>query len=334
VAISQAEDPQAPLHTTPALDAAAAPWAAWRSRALLLKAGLLLAVTAATVAGLVGWAGAGDVRGLILGVGAGHLLAVALLTLCLPLIHAWRLRVVLAATGYELSWRRSFRLVMATWPVSSLTPAKSGDLLRAYYLRQQVPPTVTVGGLLAERAIDLAVWGTLSLVSSLFFRQPAITLFSAAVLGGVLALLLVLAPRAERLPLPSRWLNRIELLLSSAHALARRPRRFAQLVGLTLLNCLATILVTAILFDAVGARIPFLYTVAALPPTMFASLLPFTLAGMGTRDSMLILLFGEYAGSAQSLSVGILYAFFFRWLLSLLGIPFLQQLTKDDPRQT
>src|SRR5438067_12642479 len=120
---------------TRALDAAAAPWAPWRSRALL-KAGLLLAVTAATVAGLVGWAGAGDVRGLILGVGGGHLLAVTLLTLCLPLVHAWRLRVVLAATGYELSWRRSFGLVMAAWPISSLTPAKSGDLVRAYYLRE------------------------------------------------------------------------------------------------------------------------------------------------------------------------------------------------------
>jgi hypothetical protein len=39
-------------------------------------------------------------------------------------------------------------------------------------------------------------------------------------------------------------------------------------------------------------------------------------------------LFAGYASAAQSLSVGLLYAFFFRWLLSLLGLAFLHQIGK------
>ena len=103
------------------------------------------------------------------------------------------------------------------------------------------------------------------------------------------------------------------------------------MIGLTLINCATTVLVTAVLFDAVGASVPLAFVTAAILPAMFAGLLPFTLAGMGTRDSVLIVLFAAYASAAQSLSVGLLDAFFFRWLLSLLGLPFLQQLEKAMP---
>jgi hypothetical protein len=100
-------------------------------------------------------------------------------------------------------------------------------------------------------------------------------------------------------------------------------------LGLTLLNWVTTVLVAWILFRAVDADVPWLYTFAGLPPALFAGLIPFTLGGMGTRDSVIMLLFDGYATSAQSLTVGILYAFFGRWLLSILGIPFLQRLIKE-----
>jgi uncharacterized membrane protein YbhN (UPF0104 family) len=288
--------------------------------------GVVLLVTAAVLAGLVGWAGAEGVLGLLRGAGYGHLLAATLLTLLLPTIHAWRFRAVLVATGYPVSKRRAFDLTMATWPISAITPSKSGDLLKAYYLRQEVPAAVTLGGVLAERVIDVAAWGGLALIGAISFGQLGVLAFSAVILGSVLAFF-VLAPWAKRLPLKRSWLDRVDLLLASTAALSRSPRALALMVGLTLVNCLLTILVTAILFDAVGARVPLLFTLAGLPPAMFAGLVPFTIAGMGTRDSVLIMLFADYASTAQSLSVGILYAFFFRWLLSLLGLPFLQRLT-------
>jgi hypothetical protein len=79
----------------------------------------------------------------------------------------------------------------------------------------------------------------------------------------------------------------------------------------------------------VGAAVPIQVVTASLLPAMFAGLLPLTLAGMGPRDSALIFLFEGYATGAQSLSVGLLYAFFFRWLLSLLGLPFLRQIGSE-----
>jgi uncharacterized membrane protein YbhN (UPF0104 family) len=288
-------------------------------------------VTGGVLLSLVHWAGTTDVARLVGGLSASSLLIATLLTLTLPVSHAWRLQAALAAANHRLTYGRALRLTLAVWPISSLTPAKSGDLAKAYYLRNDIPVAVTAGALLAERAVDLAVWGALSLAGSLAFRQTAIAVFSAAVLGGILTFIFVLAPRAERLPIPAAWRDRLRLLLRSARSIAQRPGLLAVMIGLTLINCATTVLVTAVLFDAVGASVPLAFVTAAILPAMFAGLLPFTLAGMGTRDSVLIVLFAAYASAAQSLSVGLLYAFFFRWLLSLLGLPFLQQRERAMP---
>ncbi|MCC6180132.1 MAG: flippase-like domain-containing protein [Chloroflexi bacterium] len=300
----------------------------------LVRIAVVVVITLVVLASLAHWAGTTDVMSLIRGSSPAHLAAVLLLTLTLPISHAWRLQAALLATDNRLGFGHALRLTMAVWPISSLTPAKSGDLVKAYYLRHEIPPTVTAGALLAERAVDLAIWGALSFAASLFFEQPVVTLFSAAVLGAVLVFLFGLAPRADRLPIPARWADRARLLLASTSALARRPGLLLTMVGLTLANCAATILVTGLLFDAVGASVPLPFVTAAVLPAMFAGLLPFTLAGMGTRDSVLIVLFADYASAAQSLSVGLLYAFFFRWLLSLLGLPFLQRVARETPNQT
>jgi uncharacterized membrane protein YbhN (UPF0104 family) len=301
-------------------------WWSWgASRSGLIRAASIIAVTAAVVIGLANWVGTTDVVNLIRALSPRHLLLATALTLTLPFSHAVRLQAALAASDYRLGFWRAFRLTMAVWPISSFTPAKSGDLLKAYYLRDEIPVAVTAGALLAERAIDLAVWGVLSFVASVFVEQAVVTAFSAAVLGGVLFFVCVLAPRADRLPISTRWRERLGLLFSSTRGVARRPRLLIALVCLTLVNCLATIAVTSILYDGVGAAVPWYVVTAALLPAMFAGLLPLTVAGMGTRDSALIMLFEGYATGAQSLSVGLLYAFFFRWLLSLLGLPLLRQ---------
>lgn len=303
-------------------------WAPWRNRGLLIRISIFMVVTGTIVAGLIGWVGARDVASLITSVSPAPMVLATLFTLTLPAVHAWRFRTVLNAIGYDISWKRSFHLTMAAWPISSITPSKAGDLIKAYYLRKEVPASVSAGSLLAERAVDVAVLGAMSLIGSMFFDRPAITIFSGLILLGIVGFFVV-APWTRRLPLKPAWRQRVDLVLSSTYALSRTPSLLAVTIGLTLFNWITTVLVAWILFQAVEADVPLLYTFAGLPPALFAGLMPFTLGGMGTRDSVIMLLFEGYATSAQSLTVGILYAFFGRWLLSILGIPFLQRLIKE-----
>ncbi len=303
-------------------------WAPWRNRKLMLRGAIFLAVTAIIVVGLIVWAGGSDVLHTIQGIGPEHLVLVALLTFGLTLSHAWRFKTVVRAAGFEISARRAFQLTMGAWPVSAISPSKSGDVVKAYYLRQQVPVIATLGALLAERAIDMAVLSAMALVGSLLLRQQVILLLSILLLGGMTGFFL-LAPWLSRLPLKPTWKQRLHLLLASTHALWRSPALFAATVAATLVNWSLTILIMVVLFDGVGAQVPALNVAAGMPPAAIAGLAPFAIGGMGTRDSALILLFDGYANAAQSLSVGILYALFLRWLLSLAGIPFLQRLLRE-----
>jgi uncharacterized membrane protein YbhN (UPF0104 family) len=175
----------------------------------------------------------------------------------------------------------------------------------------------------------MTVLALLSLGGALVFGSLPILLFSLALLGAILAVF-VLSPWLTRLPLKPSWRARVELLLSSARALSQTPRLFLVTVVLTLANWFLTISITYVLYAGVGAWVDPLYLAAGLPPSVIAGLAPFAIGGMGTRDAMLIVLFQPYASEAQSLSVGILYAFFFRWMLSLLGIPFLQRLMHEE----
>ena len=150
---------------------------------------------------------------LVGGLSARRLLVATLLTLTLPVSHAWRLQAALAAANHRLTYGRALQLTLGRLADQLTHTGKIGDLAKAYYLRNEIPVAVTAGALLAERAVDLAVWGALSLAGSLAFRQTAVAVFSAAVLGGILTFIFVLAPRAERLPIPAAWRDRLRLLL-------------------------------------------------------------------------------------------------------------------------
>jgi uncharacterized membrane protein YbhN (UPF0104 family) len=303
----------------------------WRSRRAVLHTALALLVTVLLLAFLFGRAGLGRTLE-ALAQARPELLAVALaLTLTLPILHAFRLRLVLDAAGYAVGWRRCFVLVMAAWPVSSATPAKAGDLLKAYFLRVEVPAAVSVGCLLTERVVDLLVLAGLALLGAMLHGMTALAVVSACVFGGSI-LGLGLLPLATHLPLSGRWRERLAPLWACSRAVSRRPRTLLLALALTGALWFMTMLVTLILFTALGAHVPALYALAGLPPALFAGSLPFATGGIGARDSVLMAMFEGYATEAQALGAGLLYALYFRVLLAVLGLPYLRLALRARPR--
>ncbi|MEE9195587.1 MAG: UPF0104 family protein, partial [Alphaproteobacteria bacterium] len=75
---------------------------------------------------------------------------------------------------------------------------------------------------------------------------------------------------------------------------------------------------------ALGAWTPFLANLALAPLAILAGLLPLTLAGIGTRDAMLILFYAPYMAAPSGAALGILCTL--RYVLpALAGLPFLGQ---------
>jgi uncharacterized protein (TIRG00374 family) len=71
------------------------------------------------------------------------------------LIIAKRWQIILETIGYNFQYKECFNLIMAAFPLTSITPSKSGDVIKAYYLKDKIPASKTAGSVINRKDIDL-----------------------------------------------------------------------------------------------------------------------------------------------------------------------------------
>ena len=235
-------------------------------------------------------------------------------------ISAQRWKVILRSLDYRISFIESVSIILATLPLTSVTPSKSGDVIKGFYLKDRIPLTKTVGSVITERALDIFFLILLCLIGLLFY--PSLRIF--VVIFAMLVLLIiffVVSYKGIALPVKKSWNDKLQNLFLSTKILAKDARLLAQVMILTALLWIIAIVQTLAIFQAVGADVPFLFAVANVPIAIFMGQLPITLGGMGTRDSAIIVLFSDYANTPELLAAGILFSFVRYWSLSVVGIP-------------
>jgi len=253
-----------------------------------------------------------------------YLLAAFLLTTSFPVMLAFRWQEILKSMNYHVSSLRCFLIVLGIWPLATVSPSKSGDLLRAYSLKNEIPVSKVAGSVLTERALDIFSLAIFSLVGSIIFHNMKI-FFIATVILAVITLVFIVVNLEIRFSIKKSWQDKLDNLFLSLRTLARNKRSFALVLLLTFGKWFVSILQTKLFFQAIDVQVPLLFTATALPIAFFVGLIPITLSGMGTRDSAIVFFFSGYASASQSLAVGILYSFFGYWLLSIIGLPFMQK---------
>lgn len=250
-------------------------------------------------------------------------LAIAfLIILLVPIFSAKKWQSMVKAMNYSLSFKDSFKIIMAALPVSAVTPAKSGDLIRAYYLKNKVPPAQTMGAVITERFIDALVLAFYSLIGALILKNGLILTISLSVILLIFLFFLVI----NKIKLPFlKWQQKLENFLYVSKIFIHRPQKLFPVLFYALILWSIPILEAKLLFLALGVNISLFYIAAAFPLAIFVGLIPITIAGMGTRDSAIIYLFSAWAGSSVCLGVGLLYSFFAYWFLALLGLPIMKK---------
>ena len=253
------------------------------------------------------------------------------LTALFPFCMALRWAAVLWAVDCPAPYRETLWITMGAWPLGALTPSKTGDLAKAFCVRDRAALPVGLGSVVMERALDVITLFLFSLCGAIALRWWSVAGLAAAGLCAAAAGWTAVA-HGWRLPLGPKWSERLERFGQTSRALVRRPRYLALSAAWAALNWLFSVWQTQLLYHAFGARPPFFYVCAALPVAIFIGLLPATVAGMGTRDGALIALFARIGIPAPvSLSVGIWYSLAGYWLPSLAGIPFMLRLVKKMP---
>ena len=257
-----------------------------------------------------------------------YLLIALLLLFAILLITAKRWQTILETMGYNFGYKECFNLIMAAFPLTSITPSKSGDVIKAYYLKDKIPASKTVGSVITERMFDLFTLVLFSLIGMTFCEKYELAGVAFVILVCIIAMfLLTRAGFNFRLPIKSSWNEKIQNLILSTKLLTKDNKKaFLFILSYSILIWFVSIVQTVMFFYALGINVPLLFTIANIPIAIFIGFIPVTLGGMGTRDAAIIILFSAYATSSQLLGVGILFSFFRYWLVSLIGIPFMRKM--------
>ncbi|MBA7499043.1 hypothetical protein ES704_01782 [subsurface metagenome] len=250
------------------------------------------------------------------------LLALVLLIIYIPiLVKRWQ--IILKIMGYKIQYKECFHLILGALPLTSVTPSKSGDVIKAYYLKGKVPISKTVGSVLTERILDVSSLVLFSLIGMLFYQRFELAGIALIILIGIIVIFFV-SQIDLHFPIRKSWNDKLRNVILSTKMLMKDKKAFSATMLCSLSIWFLSIVQTMIFFYAVGIKIPLLFTMANIPIAIFIGMMPVTVGGMGTRDAAIIFLFSEYAGPSELLGVGILFSLFRYWLPSLVGIPFMR----------
>lgn len=252
-----------------------------------------------------------------------YLIVAALFIIFTTVLSSKKWQSVMRAMDYDIDFMNSLKIIMATYPVSAIVPAKAGDLMKAHYLKEKIHPLKTIGAVIAERLIDVYILSLYSLVGAIIMKNGLILIISSSIIISI-PLFLTIAIKTNLPPL--RWRKKLENFFWVVNIFLNNPKRILPIVFYSIVLWLILILSAKFLFLSLGVNIPLFYIAAAFPVAIFIGLIPITLAGMGTRDSAIIYLFGLWAGPSVSLGVGLLYSLFAYWILALLGLPIMKKL--------
>ena len=188
-----------------------------------------------------------------------------------------------------------------------------GDIVRlAIGLRRSVRPSAVLIGNAADRLVDIAALGSLTILGG--FLVPVVlpqiwrTNFFRVVawIAGFLFLVVLfsyLVRRTEPLRgMPIRWRRRMVRVRQAMGALAERPGTvvLAWLLGMAVQG--SFVLLTMTLARACGLELPLHVWLFAWPLAKLAALLPVTQGGIGVREAALVGLLTPF-GAAPSLAL-------------------------------
>jgi hypothetical protein len=239
-----------------------------------------------------------------------------------------RWQTLLSSMGFEVPPWKCFSVLMAAYPLTAVTPSKAGDFVRAYYLKDEIPMTRTIGSVLTEKIFDVVVLIAFSLLGMIYCQcYEFIWLFVISL--ALISLFVLVLRRGLSLPISSSWNDRIDNIALSMRSLLDNRALFVKITLYSILIWILAMLQILMFFFALDIDVDLLYLFANMPIAIFIGMLPISIGGMGTRDAAIIFLFSDYGTISELLAVGILFSLFRYWLLSVIGLLFMNRLTKN-----
>jgi uncharacterized protein (TIRG00374 family) len=247
-------------------------------------------------------------------------------------------KIIVNSVKPDFSLGESIRGLFVGFAFSTLTPAKLGDFVKVFYVKDD---RCGMGGSLStvviDRLIDIVLLVSMGLVGiSVFAIQFRIEILSLGTLvllvAGVTAgtyimlnrriLSFLLRPFFDRfIPEPHKGVvsSYFDDFFQGLLAFSRDRPRFIGSLGIGIISWIPPFFYGYLLALSLGIALDPFFFVLVIPILGLLDLLPITISGIGTRDVALIFLFGlRGIFPEQAVAYSLLYLFSY-WLVALVG---------------
>ena len=237
-------------------------------------------------------------------------LVLAALALNLPVIwlRALRAQLMVRQLGYRVPMRSMAPIQLVGQTSSTITPAASGDYVRAYLWRSSNNVPVRVGAAVVtfERVFSLFLMIALSLLLILFPRHGVIGWILVALGLGVATfapLLFELMPtsleqwvlaKLGKRRIMGRFQEGATVMIDQLRKLMKAPLLLAWTSGLTLINFIAMGAQLWLVMLSLAHRVPITQAVAANSTSQVAGIISTLPFGIGSQDAILVTVFAGY----------------------------------------
>lgn len=191
---------------------------------------------------------------------------------------------------------------------SFVTPARTGSLMRAYYLSKYTKKSLVycVSSIVLERFLDLMVVFLLAIIGAFLltgFLQYVLIAFVLVVVGG---LILFKKERMIHVFRLFHWFfmndhlkNKMKSSFEDFYNSLPEIKYWIVPFIYTIIFWLSNYSIDYLVALAFNMNIPWLHFITIFPIATIIGLIPITISGLGTREAMLIYLFGLYGIKAE-----------------------------------
>jgi glycosyltransferase 2 family protein len=261
-------------------------------------------------------------------------------------IKSYRWKLLVANEGYNYKAYRSFGAYMSSDAIGIVTPGRIGEIARLYYVRQETDISFLQAfkTIVADRIFDFTMLGWFGISGMTFYFHifgalPGYLYALIVLLVIVAGYIILLASLRKMINL--NWFRRWQIPGFIYECfLAVLGKKTILMWAITILAYFSYFLFSWFIMLSLNVR-PGIVDIAFIMSIMsLSTIIPISVAGFGTREATLVMLFAQYGFSSEvAISFSLLHftAFFF-WggligLVYWLIMPISLQQVKDDSIQ-
>ena len=260
-------------------------------------------------------------------------------------IKSYRWRILIANEGASYSAYNAFGAYMASDAIGIITPGRIGEIARLYYVRQETDISFYAAfkTIVSDRIFDFTMLGWFGLSGTLFYFKTfgdypgiyyALGILALFFIGYIFVInllgTLLKFKSVHRLPIV-RFIHESFIAVIQKHAV--------KMWALTILAYFMFFGFSWLIMIALHLSPSYIDVVFIMSIMSLSTIIPLSVAGFGTREATLVLLFSYYGlASETAISFSLLhFSAFFLWggligLVFWLLMPISLQQVKDDSK--